>query len=127
MSSPVRVQRKRTKGWRMPENTVYVGRPSKWGNPWQLAFGVKLLGYRTKDNPTTMQKWYMNLGPADVVRLLEKTIYDRNIHDSPDLLKYPNPIMIREELAGKNLACWCPLDQPCHADLLLEIANKEPS
>ncbi len=30
---PVRVQRKRVRGWRMPENTVYVGRPTKWGNP----------------------------------------------------------------------------------------------
>jgi hypothetical protein len=29
----------------------------------------------------------------------------------------------RRELAGKDLACWCPLDQPCHADVLLEIAN----
>lgn len=31
---------------------------------------------------------------------------------------------IRRELAGKNLACWCPLDQPCHADVLLELANR---
>jgi hypothetical protein len=28
-----------------------------------------------------------------------------------------------EQLRGKDLACWCPLDQPCHADVLLEIAN----
>lgn len=31
----------------------------------------------------------------------------------------------RAELRGKNLACFCPLDQPCHADVLLEIANKD--
>ncbi len=31
---------------------------------------------------------------------------------------------IRNELAGSDLACWCPLDQPCHADVLLEIANR---
>lgn len=31
------------------------------------------------------------------------------------------------DLRGKNLACWCPLDQPCHADVLLDIANKEPT
>jgi len=31
----------------------------------------------------------------------------------------------RNELAGKDLACWCPLDQPCHADVLLELANEE--
>jgi hypothetical protein len=29
------------------------------------------------------------------------------------------------ELRGKNLACWCRLDQPCHADVLLELANAE--
>jgi hypothetical protein len=31
------------------------------------------------------------------------------------------------ELRGKDLACWCPLDQPCHADVLLELAAGEPS
>lgn len=36
MSEPKRVQRKRTKGWKMPLNTVYVGRPSKWGNPYPM-------------------------------------------------------------------------------------------
>lgn len=34
--TPQRIQRKRTKGWKMPENTVYVGRPSKWGNPFTI-------------------------------------------------------------------------------------------
>lgn len=33
MSEPMRIQRKRTKGWKMPPNTIYVGRGSKWGNP----------------------------------------------------------------------------------------------
>lgn len=32
---------------------------------------------------------------------------------------------IRAELAGHDLACWCPLDQPCHADVLIELANRE--
>lgn len=36
---------------------------------------------------------------------------------------YPTDAQIRAELAGRDLACWCPLDQPCHADVLLEIAN----
>jgi hypothetical protein len=31
--------------------------------------------------------------------------------------------MARRELSGKDLACWCPLDSPCHGDVLLEIAN----
>lgn len=33
---PERIQRKRTKGWKMPPNTVYVGRGSKWGNPYRV-------------------------------------------------------------------------------------------
>jgi hypothetical protein len=31
----------------------------------------------------------------------------------------------RRELGGRDLVCWCPIDQPCHADVLLEIANQE--
>jgi hypothetical protein len=37
MVEPVRIQRKRTPGWKMPENTVYVGRGSRWGNPFTFA------------------------------------------------------------------------------------------
>ena len=42
MSQPIRVQRKRVKGYRHPENTKFVGRPTKWGNPYTVAWeGVK--------------------------------------------------------------------------------------
>ena len=92
MSDTVRIQRKRTKGWKMPENTVYVGRPTKWGNP---------------------HRW----GGKDLqVRMYRQTI-DGNLWTSPTKQE------IQKELRGKNLACWCPLDQPCHADVLLEVAN----
>lgn len=40
MTRPQRIQRKRTKGWRMPEGAVYVGRPSRWGNPWSVGHAV---------------------------------------------------------------------------------------
>ena len=30
---------------------------------------------------------------------------------------------VREHLRGRDLACWCPLDEPCHADVLLAVAN----
>ena len=32
--------------------------------------------------------------------------------------------LVKHHLRGKNLACWCPFDQPCHADVLLKIANE---
>ena len=46
---PIRIQRKRIKGWTMPENTVYVGRPTKWGNPYSISVGRShsLKFYRT--------------------------------------------------------------------------------
>jgi hypothetical protein len=111
MSKPIRVQRKRTKGWKMPANTFYVGRPGKWGNPYSvgdesafMSTGQPVFGIEeplTRGDAVALYR--LDLGNS----FLGDGIYDR----------------IREELAGKNLACWCPLDQPCHADVLLEIAN----
>jgi|HubBroStandDraft_6_1064221.scaffolds.fasta_scaffold04948_10 hypothetical protein len=91
--SPRRVQRKRTKGWKMPPNTVYVGRPTRWRNPYRV--GTCLIG----DAESAVMAFRANLPLGDA---------------------WLSP------LRGKNLACWCSLDQPCHADVLLEIANAEP-
>lgn len=88
-----RIQRKRTKGWRMPKNTVSVTRPGKYGNPFEIgALGI------TVDN---------------CLRLFEIYVFNR-IREEPDFLK---------PLRGKNLACFCSLEQPCHADVLLRLAN----
>jgi hypothetical protein len=95
--SPVRVQRKRTKGWRMPEGAVYVGRGSKWGNPYKVASG---------DSSAAVQDF--------------KSMLDRAPLDAKGETIFTT---IRETLSGKDLACWCPLDKPCHADVLLELAN----
>lgn len=95
MSEPKRIQRKRMKGWKMPENTVYVGRPTKWGNPYKLGWS----------------------GPAGEVVRLYRAYIEANQQSTE---RFALPLA---ELRGKNLACWCPLDQPCHADVLLEIAN----
>lgn len=90
---PQRIQRKRTKGWRMPNGVIYVGRPSFWANPFK--FGGNDLKVRMFRN------------------------HFEEFRDS-----YMERI---SELRGKDLACWCPLDQPCHADVLLEIANSVPA
>ena len=84
-----RIQRKRTKGWRMPPNTVYVGRPTKWGNPCRSG------------------------SPAQRV-----VSYAQYLTDNPNLIADT-----KKELRGRNLACYCPLDQPCHVDVLLKLAN----
>jgi len=102
---PKRIQRKRTKGWRMPPNTVYVGRPSKWGNPFRVGEppfefgGIKIVTIK------------------GVIRAYRAYVNGRLYFNSHYL----------DELKGKNLACWCPLDKPCHANVLLEIANNEKS
>lgn len=102
---PERIQRKRTKGWRMPEGTVYVGRGSKYGNPWIVGKAIILTGKRSGEKITE----------EDAVRLF-RTVVARQLETKPALL---------DPLRGKTLACWCPLDQPCHADVLLELANAD--
>jgi hypothetical protein len=94
---PKRIQRKRTKGWKMPRNTVYVGRPTKWGNP-----------YRPKKGQSAEQ----------CVALYRELVTERNIWTEP------NQHAADRELRGKNLACWCKIGEPCHADVLLELANR---
>ena len=102
--APTRIQRKRTKGWRMPANTVYVGRPTKWGNPFVC---------RTRGEAVTQFLWKLT-----VIAMNDELYPPPGTNTSRLTYTY-----IRNELHGKNLACWCPLDQPCHADVLLAIAN----
>ena len=92
---PKRVQRKRTRGWRMPAGAVYVGRGSKWGNPHTV---------------------------ADCGSHFEAVA--RYVHAfSDDLDQWAWLGETCRELKGRDLACWCPLDSPCHADVLLTLAN----
>lgn len=118
VKKPKRIQRKRTKGFRMP-NAVYVGRPSFWGNPYTIeGFGDKALQlYRN----TALGVWQPSLLLPNVEAL--NKAYDLHLGwraRSGNIL-WPD---IRRLLRGKDLACWCPLDQPCHADILLELANQ---
>lgn len=96
---PKRIQRKRTKGWRMPDNAMYVGRPTDWGNPY-------VVGKLSEDS----------LYPVTAEQAV--AFYRKNIVE-----KHNQSYLIKLTLKGYDLACWCPLDQPCHADVLLEIAN----
>lgn len=112
---PVRIQRKRTKGWKMPPNTVYVGRPGEWGNPFVVgqhgdaAECVRLyrLCILSQEKPGTLNREQLKAANAAW----------------PDAFAMPCQKTAKLFLRGKNLACWCPLDQACHADVLLELAN----
>lgn len=103
---PKRIQRKRTKGWRMPENTVYVGRPSKYANPYKV--GQRWLSVDT----------YIDMTQEMVVEWFEVFAQGMVSNGLWTLQE------IRNDLRGNNLACWCPLDKPCHADILLKLANE---
>jgi uncharacterized protein DUF4326 len=91
---PARVQLSRRKGWRMPPNTIKVDRSTQFGNPFKLAEGPAA-------SVAAFRDW---IGSTPQGKALAKAA--------------------RERLRGANLACWCPLDGPCHADVLLEIANE---
>jgi hypothetical protein len=99
--SVCRVKLSRAKGWRMPPNTVKVTRPGKWGNPF-----IAGKTYRTVVGTDLPVK-----DASHAVSLFRACAWAGWQHEA------------KKELGGKNLACWCPLDQPCHADVLLEIAN----
>lgn len=97
--TPRRLQLSRARGWRMPAGAVKVDRSTKWGNPHAAPVGVAL-------SRAARQK---------LVDAFER-----------DLRAGALPVTVddvRRELAGKQLACWCQLEGPCHAAVLLEIAN----
>lgn len=79
---------------------VYIGRGSKWGNPYSHKEG-------------TMAAWVVDTR-EEAIRL-----YEEHVRAQPELLT-----AIKKELKGKVLGCYCkPLD--CHGDVLLKIANEE--
>lgn len=117
MSKPKRIQLSRKRGWRKPEGAVVVSRPSIWGNPFQpqqlFDLGYTLSERQAREecvhayrdwlcNPHTQMRW---VGfESDKAR--------------------QNILTFIYELRGKDLCCWCSLSEPCHADVLLEIANR---
>lgn len=102
---PQRIQLRRTKGWRLPAGAVSVARPTRWGNPYRMSPYV---------------------GAEKVVRDFERELRSTLLHPWAESHPLEFRIMAESigELRGHDLACWCPLDQPCHADVLLEVANR---
>lgn len=123
-----RIQRKRVKGWKKPPNTVIVSRPSKWGNPFILEDGKIYIQTKGK-------KAFLCNGDAEkAVRLFESIMVNRLLEGEYGiaiqdivtiaLLSSKYTKLPLHELKGKNLACFCPEGQPCHADVLIKLANK---
>ena len=106
MTAPRRIRLRRTRGWRKPAGAVVVSRPTRFGNP------------RPMTDTVDPAAWFA------------AAIERRRLHDLPPehpMATYPSDDEIAAALAGKDLACWCRLDRPCHADVLLQIANRKPA
>lgn len=103
---PVRVQLSRAKGWRLPPNTVKVDRSTRWGNPFHFDGREVTRADAIASFAAALQRDRGYAPPRHVSGITWNSLED-----------------IRRELHGRNLACWCPLDGPCHADLLLKIAR----
>lgn len=103
MIKPVRTQRSRIIKQVSPNGLpiVYVGRPSKWGNP-----------YKVGDNDG-----FVLITERSVMIELYRMFATKKLEIDPHWL---------DELKGKNLSCWCGMDESCHADVLLELANESP-
>lgn len=113
---PQRIQRKRTKGWRMPEGAVYVGRPSVFANPFRVGDWVE------KESP--LAAYFDIPGGWDFlskVMIPNSTIAVECF--TAWAMEYPPLMASLPDIRGKDLACWCPLGFVCHADVLLEWAN----
>ena len=104
-----RIQMTRHRPWREENpDAIVVSRPGPFGNPFTIK-SANEVGYDRKSVVAAFKDW-LDGNPwacgSETYEAQRQTI----------LARLP-------ELRGKNLACWCPLDQPCHADVLLELAN----
>jgi len=115
---PRRIQRKRTRGWRLPPGAVCVDRTTAWGNPYAVGATITFPGLQgiehtirdLEEAVTFYRQWLAGEPTAPLPR------------DTP-LPPPPTIEQIRAELAGHDLACWCTVGSPCHGDVLLPIAN----
>ncbi len=98
---PVRFQQFRGKRSKPNPEARCVTRPSRWGNP----FKVEVYG---QEKAVELHRRALLGSQIKALRVLG---YDQ--------------AMVRRELRGRDLGCYCRLDQPCHADVLLEVANAE--
>ena len=132
---PSRIQRRRKLGWQKPENAIIVDRTSRWGNPFKRVGDQIYIhaGYRRK----ILDPWvHLCIGDTEKLLRLYKVVvtdvmlpgrYDISASNMPDILYWVNHFekLDVEDLKGKDLICFCPPDKPCHADILLELANPE--
>ena len=111
----------------MPEGAVYVGRPTMWGNPYGVisvpeCWVSESIASQWRNGPhwhthwPDGQTWCYPTKREAATRAVE--LYSLAVSTfEPDADSW-------DQIAGRDLACWCPLDTPCHADVLLDLANR---
>lgn len=113
MTSPQRIQRKRTKGWRKPVGAIDVTRPGRYGNPisierdgqcWRVVRDGDVLGWF--DDKQSAAEHAVNY-----------------FLDYVDYMQFSDRQEILDDLRGHDLMCWCKIGDPCHADAWLKLAN----
>jgi len=135
-----RIQRKRTAGWRMPDDGVYAGRGSAYGNPFAMAKHTYTPEQKDKEPIIyyTIKLMIENEFSLLVYQVVKGNFFYTiesvisaciDCYEKYILLDHKeagnNSILskMRRELPGKKIACWCPLDQPCHVDTIIKLVN----
>jgi Domain of unknown function (DUF4326) len=112
MNGPVRIQLARERGWKMPPNTIRVDRTSKFGNP----FSIDRYGHQ--EALALHRSWITGELSDEHILKTYSPLIGNHLLSRRKLMVGLLPTLI-----GKDLACWCPTDCPCHADTLIELAN----
>lgn len=123
--TPKRIRRRRTEP--LPPGALYVGRPTRYGNPFRVGGDAEITAIH---HPEWGFSTYTPLTPELAVALYRELWHVR-LDGSADT--HPEDRAMTEgwradiaALEGHDLACWCPLEQACHGDVLLELANPGP-
>lgn len=118
-----RIQRKRAKGWKLPAGCVCVDRSTGFGNPFPIAKG------ESRSEGVSRPIWVVGTwtGPGMWFKDTREEAISTAVAAYRAWINSPSQETLREKavvaLRGRSLACWCPEGSPCHADVLLEIAN----
>ena len=89
-----RIQRKRTRSWRPPAGAVYVGKPTQWANPYEIC----------------IYGW-----------VIAVFLFRRYVEAMSDVER---EAWLAPLYQASALMCWCPLNKPCHADVLIEYLTR---
>lgn len=113
--TPTRIQRKRTKGYRTPANTVSATRPGKWGNPFKVVQEDGKWCAKEADGNYWDEIYDSKKEALDKCLRLYRMRLDAD---------FVTGRLNLDELRGKNLSCWCKIGDPCHADYLLTLITQ---